>query len=135
ALFQKGFLDTDFHIFAGAALIGLTERAPTSAAELDAAADVAQAYHDSQRANDSRMALTATFGAGLTMYFNDWIGLEIEWRGLPFAWNTSGTDESGSPEGDYPDGVIDEDDRLFHFNHMVSLGLVFYIPGSAKITD
>lgn len=135
ALFQKGFVDADFHLFAGAALVGLTERADTSVAELDAAADVAQAYLDSQRADQSRMAIAATFGAGLSMYFTDWIGLEFEWRGLPFAWNTSGTDESGSPDGDYPDGVIDENDRLFHFNHMVSLGLIFYVPPKAKITD
>lgn len=135
AIFQKGFLDADFTIFGGIALVGVTERANTNVATLDSAADVNQAYLDSQLARDSRLAWAATFGANLNMYFTDWIGLSIEWRGLPFEWNASGTDESGSPEGDYPDGVINYEDRLFQFNHMVNIGLVFYIPGQARITE
>ncbi len=139
ALFQKAFLDTDFTLFGGVAFVGLTERADTSAAILDAtpgtATDVNLAYENSQLADSSRVALAATFGANLSMYFTEWMGLSLEWRGLPFAWNTSGTDESGSPDGDFPDGVINEDDRLFQFNHMVNIGFVFYIPGKAKISD
>ncbi len=135
ALFQKAFLDTDFTIFGGVAFVGLTERANTSIDELEAAADVAAAYLASQSADSSRVAIAATFGANLSMYFTEWFGLTIEWRGLPFAWNTSGTDESGSPDGDFPDGVIDSEDRLFQFNHMFNLGFVFYVPPHANVTD
>jgi hypothetical protein len=54
--------------------------------------------------------------------------MTIEWRGQPFAWNTSGTDESGAPQGDFPDEQVDERDRLSHFNHMITLGFAFYLP-------
>jgi outer membrane beta-barrel protein len=150
ALFQKAFLDTDFLIFAGVAFVGVTERANTSdeliacqAAGLDAgcgspmssSASLNDAYLASQRANSSRVAIAPTFGAGLSMYFTEWFGLNIEWRGLPFSWNTSGTDESGSPAGDFPDGAINSDDRLFHFNHMFTLGFIFYVPPHAGLTE
>ena len=150
ALFQKAFLDTDFHIFAGVAFVGITERANTNndaiacqAAGLDAgcvnpmssSASLNDAYLASQRANSSRVAIAPTFGAGLSMYFTEWFGLNIEWRGLPFSWNTSGTDESGSPAGDFADGAINSDDRLFHFNHMFTLGFIFYVPPHAGLTE
>jgi hypothetical protein len=64
--------------------------------------------------------------------------MTLEWRALPFAWNTSGTDESGDPAGDFPDDVIDEKDRLAHFNHMFTVGLAFYLPtkpGRAHMDD
>jgi hypothetical protein len=54
--------------------------------------------------------------------------MTIEWRALPFAWNTSGTDESGDARGDFPDDVIDDKDHLSHFNHLMTLGFAFYLP-------
>jgi outer membrane beta-barrel protein len=150
ALFQKAFLDTDFHIFAGVAFVGLTERASTSddtiacqaagmnpgcAAAAPTSASLNDAYLASQRANASRVAIAPTFGAGLSMYFTEWFGLNIEWRGLPFKWNDSGTDESGSASGNFPDGVINSNDRLFHFNHMFTVGFIFYVPPHARITE
>ncbi len=133
ALFQKVFSDTDFYIFGGAAFIGLEERADVSDGSVCSAPG--QACLDTQTARSSRVAIAPTFGAGLTMYFNEYLGLSVEWRGLPFAWNTSGTDESGSPAGDFPDGQIDSDDRRFQFNQMINIGLVFYLPVHARITD
>jgi hypothetical protein len=58
----------------------------------------------------------------------DWLAMTLECRALPFTWNTSGTDESGDPAGDFPDEQIDDKDRLNHFNHMMSLGFAFYLP-------
>ena len=82
----------------------------------------------SQSERDSRVAIAPTFGAGLSLYLGNWVAMTLEWRALPFAWNTSGTDESGSSKGDFPDGKIDSDDQLSHFNHMFSLGFAFYLP-------
>jgi hypothetical protein len=53
---------------------------------------------------------------------------------MPFAWNTSGTDERG-PDGLFPDGAINYRDRIRHFNNMVSLGLIIYLPTAPEITD
>ncbi len=134
-LFEKLFVDTDFFIFAGVGLIGLEER------------DDANAINDNcttpspnpgctatQSRSASRMAIAPTFGVGLSLYLAKFLSMPIEWRALPFAWNTSGTDESGHDRGDFPDDNINSDDRLFHFNHMVSVGLAFYLPVSPGLT-
>ncbi|MEM6960523.1 MAG: hypothetical protein AAF355_06255 [Myxococcota bacterium] len=132
ALFQRIFVDTDFYIHLGLSIVGLTERAHTEAGICDEATDACLA---SQSARSSRVTMNATFGAGIRLYINDFIAINAEWRGLPFAWNTSGTDESGSEDGDFPDGVIDSDDRISHFNQMVSLGVSIYLPSSAAVSN
>lgn len=128
ALFQKVFVDADFHFFAGPAFIGVEERAPTTA---DACATDPVGC---QTARESRMAIAPSFGAGLATYFNDWMGLSIEYRAFPFSWNTSGTDE-GSPNNEFPDDSVDDNDRVFHYNHMVSLGLMFYMPTGIELSE
>jgi hypothetical protein len=89
---------------------------------------------DSQLARASRVAIAPTFGAGLTLFANDWISLAFEWRGIPFAWNTSGTDES-SETGEFPDDIVDSQDRIFHFNHMFVFGVGFYLPASVRVGE
>ncbi len=141
AMFQKLFVDTDFHIFLGAAMVGVEEReniglqgSGTTLANTCSVNDTA-CLLNSQTARSSRLAIAPTFGAGLTMMFNDFVGLNFDWRGMPFSWNTSGTDESGDDDGDFPDGEIDEDDRFFKFNQMVQIGIVIYLPTAPTITE
>ncbi|QQR88820.1 MAG: hypothetical protein IPJ88_11340 [Myxococcales bacterium] len=148
ALFQKLFLDTDFSVFAGVALVGITERAnvnenggtvclASGAVELDENDPCRQ----SQRQRASRTAVAPTFGVQLTMYASEFMGLTLGWRALPFSWNTSGTDEGGRDEngnlggGDFPDGRIDSEDRIFHFNHMFTAGLIFFLPVEAARSE
>lgn len=132
ALFQKIFVDADFYLFGGVAFVGLEERAavedPVVCASPNPNCDA------TQLARESRMAIAPTFGAGLMLYINDFLGLSFEWRGVPFAWNTSGTDEAG-PDGTFPDQLINEDDRIFHFNHMVNIGLAVYLPAKPRISE
>jgi outer membrane beta-barrel protein len=142
ALFQKLFVDTDFHIFLGVAMVGVEERAEVAITNtghdgvgtLCAIGDTT-CLEGSQTARSSRLAIAPTFGAGLTMMFNDFVGLNFDWRGMPFSWNTSGTDESGDDDGDFPDGSIDSDDRFFKFNQMVQIGIVIYLPTAPTITE
>lgn len=140
ALFQKLFVDTDFYVFAGVAAVGVQERAsvadPSVCSTIPAfgstPSDNACVNTQVQRA--SRVAIAPTFGVGLTLYMNRFIGVSLEWRGLPFSWNTSGTDERGSgPDGKFPDGQINSSDRIFHFNHMVNLGVAFYLPTKVSL--
>jgi outer membrane beta-barrel protein len=133
-IFEKLFIDTDFYLLGGVGFIGLEERAEVDK-EVEfsrcGAADLAAqitCLAPSQEERESRVAIAPTFGAGLSLYMGDWVALTIEWRALPFAWNTSGTDESGSAKGDFPDGKVDSNDQLAHFNHMFSLGFAFYLP-------
>ena len=137
SLFQKVFVDTDAYILAGVSFNGLEERANIDSATCDAAPDATareDCYYASQGARSSRVALAPTFGAGLDLFFNDFLGLNIEWRGMPFKWNNSGTDEAGNG-GTNVDGVIDSSDRLRHFNHMFTLGLIIFLPTEAGISD
>jgi hypothetical protein len=149
-VFEKLFVDTDFYVAGGAAFVGLEERAPVDSATFDNCRSMGESspngslraeidcFAETQGVRSSRVAIAPTFALGLSLYFSDFIALTLEWRALPFAWNTSGTDESGDPAGDFPDDVIDEKDRLAHFNHMFTVGLAFYLPtkpGRAHMDD
>jgi outer membrane beta-barrel protein len=144
AMFQALFVDTDFYIFVGAAFAGVEERSDVKDGRCtsEAWATNRQPCIDSQSAKTSRVALAPTFGVGLSLYFTDYIAMTLEYRAFPFKWNTSGTDEGGSnrsrkPDnsGEFPDGQITEADRTFQFNQMFGLGLAFYLPAKAKITE
>lgn len=144
ALFQSLFLDTDFYIHAGVALVGVQERANV---EAQTARDVCSPAPppdaepsnnqcvNTQTQTQSRIAIAPSFGVGLSFYMTDWFGLTFEWRGLPFKWHPSGFDNCCRPEGKFPDGQIDSSDRLFKFNQMVSVGLAFYLPPQAGISE
>lgn len=129
-LFESIFVNTDLYVFGGAAMVGIEERANATAS----ACINIDGCRASQTARASRSAFAPTFGAGLSMYTSDWLALTLEWRALPFSWNPSGTDEGG-PAGRFPDGVLNSDDRQLKFNHMLNIGVAFYLPTKIKITD
>lgn len=143
-IFEKLFVDTDFYAFGGVGFVGLEERADVAASEVSSARAIGKAggglaaeilaLESTQTKRASRMAIAPTFGAGLSLYMADFLAMTIEWRALPFAWNTSGTDESGHAAGDFPDNQINDQDRLSHFNHMISLGFAFYLPTAPGIS-
>jgi hypothetical protein len=138
-IFEKLFVDTDFYLLGGLAFIGLTERADVSAGQYNtchAGSLGAQigCFEGTQSARASRSTIAPTFGAGLSLFMADFVAMTIEWRAMPFSWNTSGTDESGDSRGDFPDNQINSKDRLSHFNHMLSLGFAFYLPTEPKRT-
>lgn len=134
AIFEKLFVDTDLYIFVGAAVIGLEERSDVSNADCMAVGE--SCFNASQVARTSRVTAAATFGVGLSMYFNDFIGLNLNWRGMPFSWNASGWDDANTADGtDFGDGQINSDDRFFRLNHLFTVGIVVYLPTSPEITD
>jgi outer membrane beta-barrel protein len=146
AMFQALFVDTDFYIFGGAAFAGVSERSNVTddRCSVNGWADPNRrdSCIDSQEAQTSRVAIAPTFGVGLSLYFTDYMSMTLEYRAFPFRWNTSGTDEGGQnrsrqPDdgGEFPDGQITEADRTFQFNQMFGLGLAFYLPAKAKITE
>ncbi|MDH5674129.1 MAG: hypothetical protein OEZ06_18380 [Myxococcales bacterium] len=133
-IFEKLFVDTDFYVFGGAAFIGLEERAEVTKNQASACKNMGElstqimCFSRDVGDREQRMAIAPTFGVGLSLYLADFLAMTLEWRGMPFAWNTSGTDESGHPDGDFPDEAIDSEDQLSHFNHMFTLGFAFYLP-------
>jgi hypothetical protein len=142
-IFEKLFVDSDFYLFGGVAFVGLQERADVSLETTNScramgmtgglAAEI-NCFAPTQTARASRMAVAPTFGAGISLYIEDYLSMSLEWRGIPFSWNTSGTDESGNSRGDFPDGAINAADHLSHFNHFLTLGFAFYLPTHPKIT-
>lgn len=143
-IFEKLFVDTDFYLFGGVGFVGLEERADVTSSKYvscTASGSLSQAipcFTDTVNGEGSRatrVAIAPTFGAGLSLYLADFVSMSIEWRALPFSWNTSGTDESGSDRGDFPDKQINSSDRLSHFNHMLTLGFGFYFPTQPRISS
>jgi outer membrane beta-barrel protein len=123
SIFQKIFVDTDLYLFAGPAFVGLTERA-----------DCNQCTDNFKTA--SRTAVTGSGGLGLTFYTGKWMSLGLEYRALPFAWNTGGFDNRGrDPNQNFPDTKISSVDREFKFNHVLSVSIGIYLPTLLKSSD
>ena len=135
ALFNAAFiLDTDVDFFAGAAFVGLKERADCGpdAGKGAPLCNTAQSF-----ALASRVAIAPTFGLGLNFYpawqGTNLFGVGFEFRAFPFSWNTSGFDVAGQgPGGNFPDNSVDSKDRQFHFNTMLSVQLKFAFPTTIK---
>jgi hypothetical protein len=144
AIFQKIFVDTDIYFFGGPAFVGLSERKdfnpqdpndPQAFKTLDCPTPMtgSQCVQQPSYAMQSRMAIAPTFGVGLTFYMGKWAGLGLEYRALPFSWNTSGFDSRGGPPDDKgPDGKVDDKDRAFKFNSLLSVSFNVYLPTMLK---
>lgn len=146
SLFQAGFVDTDLYILAGVGMFGVDERIDVSREDYIAQCTGMQPPGSSNpgclatQSRASRILPAPMLGVGLSMYFNEFIGLQIEWRAFPFSWRVSGFDESGEnadgqPGGGFPDEAISGDDARTTFNQMLNIGLVIYLPTEVAITD
>ncbi|MBW2191844.1 MAG: hypothetical protein JRG93_20095 [Deltaproteobacteria bacterium] len=136
AMFQKVFFDADLDFFVGAAFVGVEERA--NAVGQPFLRDVTyceiegnpmdEGCRDSQLARSKRTAIAPSFGIAFNAFFHDFLGIALRWRGIPFKYNTGGTDNNR-------DNLIDSNDRIRQFNNMFSVGLIFVLPPKIKTTD
>jgi hypothetical protein len=134
ALFSELFVDTDVNLFIGPAFVGLQERTPCGFDEDGNAAGFKPCSQ--QFSLESRVAVAPTFGLGLNFYPASFIGFGVEWRGLPFSWNTSGFDNRGAgTDAEFPDTAVNGDDREFHFNSMFTISVTVQLPTELKTTD
>lgn len=136
AIFQGGFVDTDFYVLLGFTAAFVAERQNVTDAE--AAACINNPVGDStcrgtQQLGGVRFAPAPMFGVGLNLYFNEFLGLALQWRGFPFDMNPAGTDEFG--DDGFPDGQIDAQDQRFYFHHMMNIGLIINLPPETSITE
>ena len=152
AVFEKLFVDTDVYFFVGPAIIGLQERSDYAAQDPDHKIanlkDPDTTVLDTSCIGDAvtvkcapvksypthhRLAIAPTFGGGITFFPTPMTGLGIEYRAVPFSWNTSGFDSRGGPpDGDGPDFVVNSKDRQLHFNQIVSISFSFFLPTGLK---
>ncbi|MBW1830666.1 MAG: hypothetical protein JRG93_04755 [Deltaproteobacteria bacterium] len=132
AMFQKIFFDADLDFFVGAAFLGVEERADTvgrpAAGEVLFCDTPGDLCLPSQLARSKRTAVAPSFGVAFSAFFQDFLGISFRWRGIPFKYNTGGTDNNN-------DGQIDSNDRLKQFNSMFTVGLIFVLPPKTKTTD
>jgi hypothetical protein len=144
AMFQKVFFDADIDFFVGAAFIGVEERANSQIrrdsittpqycvpiATPDPAPDAIrdEGCIDSQLARTKRTVVAPSFGVAFNALFHDFLGISLRWRGIPFKYNTGGTDNND-------DGQIDGNDRIRQFNNMFTVGLTFVLPPKPRLTD
>jgi outer membrane beta-barrel protein len=130
AIFNKIFLDTDFYVAAGGAMVGIQERGNCGGTGQPSCAS------PSSFALTSTNKLAPTFGVGFDFFGGNWWALSVEYRALPFSWNRSGFDSRGSgTNGNFPDGQINSQDETFKFNQMVSIGLGFFLPAKPTISE
>ena len=155
-LFKSLFLNADFYVFLGAGIAWIKDRGdayaggdPTNpidfnhadyncddVAPTDGMADV---YSDCVKMESRITAAIPTVGAGFDLFIKDWLAFNIEYQGIPLKMNQSGTDEYGhtSNQNDadpgyynrsakFPDGYIDEKDRVFTWVSVINFGLTFY---------
>ena len=136
ALFQGAFVDTDFYVLVGFAAAFVAERQDVTGAQAEACINnpVGDATcRGTQQLGDARFAPAPMFGVGLNLYFNEFLGMALQWRGFPFDMNPAGTDELG--DDGFPDGVIDAADQRFYFHHMMNIGLIINLPPEVGITE
>jgi outer membrane beta-barrel protein len=131
AIFQKIFVDTDAYLHAGAAFVGIQEREQCGGASPQPACTDPASFGLS-----SSVKIAPTFGLGLNFYLTDFMSLGVEYRAMPFSWNTAGFDSRGSGNnGNFPDGKIDGKDDTFHFNQVISISVGFSLPAKPHISD
>jgi hypothetical protein len=139
SLFSALFLDADVDVFAGAAFVGLKERADCGVDTNNKALPLS-CNDPASFALASRVAIAPTFGLGLNFYpasqDTNFFGVGFEFRAFPFAWNTSGFDNhGGGTNGSFPDNSVNANDREFHFNTMATIQLKFAFPVGIKTSQ
>jgi hypothetical protein len=135
ALFSSFPFDTDVNIFAGAAFIGLKERT-SCGFDADGKQLALPCADPGSFKLESRLAIAPTFGLGFNFYPASFLGFGVEYRALPFSWNTSGFDNHGGGNNqEFPDNSVNSADREFHFNSIVSVRLAFQLPPRIKTSD
>lgn len=134
ALFQSLYVDTDIYFFAGPAIAGVSERVECGALT-DSGTDLA-CVDDASFERESRIAFAPTFGLGFTFYINKWNAVGFEWRAVPFPRNVGGFDNrGGGPDGEFPDLAVNDKDREFKFNQMLTISYNFYFPQQYRVSE
>lgn len=134
-VFQSIYVDTDFYLFGGPAFIGRNERADCGG---DAAIGCgpAGAPGSEQFEMAKTMTIAPTFGLGFQFYVSKWGAIGAEWRGLPFSRNTGGFDNHGAgPNGEFPDLKVDDRDREFKFNQMITISFGVSLPFDYQVSE
>lgn len=143
-LFQSIYIDTDFYLFGGPAFVSVTERAACARGQgqgcLSSLSTLPTATGQGPGSIDflmkSRTTIAPTFGIGFQFYINRFLALGTEWRALPFDRNLGGFDNhGGGPNDEFPDLQVNDKDREFKLNQMISISLGLSIPFQYQVSE
>jgi hypothetical protein len=151
ALFSSIYIDSELYFFGGPAITSVTERAdcsgPNSTLVGGCSSERPSGVNDAEGQpipipnaevfrTASRIAIAPTFGLGFTFFVNRWNALGFEWRAVPFSRNTGGFDNhGGGPDENFPDQIVNSDDRDLKLNQMLSVSWNFYIPFDYQVSE
>jgi hypothetical protein len=125
SMFSSVFIDTELHFFGGLAFVGLNERK-----------DCERTGCSVSHSRTGRMAITGSFGLGLTFFTHKWGGLALDWRALPLSRNTGGFDTAGAGANKaFPDLSVDSKDRQFVFQQLITVGYSIFLPFEHRISE
>jgi outer membrane beta-barrel protein len=114
-LFSKLFMAYDFYAFGGPGFIDFKADTPCAEAQEGKSCAV------------TGFKIGANFGLGMHMFATDFFALNLEVRDLLVRNNPAGRDENG-------DTFADDRDLSWDSNYIVSLNLMFFLPGRATIS-
>lgn len=136
SLFQKIFIDADAYLHGGVAFVGIEERRNCGAPNEIPCAPPVGSGDTRSFALESRMAVAPTFGLGLNFYASRFVSVGVEYRALPFSWNRAGFDSRGAgSNANFPDNRVNEEDRTFKFNQMLTLAVGLSFPTVPKTSE
>jgi hypothetical protein len=125
-LFNSIFVDADLYLFAGAAFVGIRDRADCEGT----------CTEESSFETVGRVEIAPTFGLGFTFYINHWTAVGAEYRAVPFSVSNAGFDVAGRGQNNaFPDGNISAADREFKFNQMLTISFNMYLPMQNKVSE
>jgi len=125
-LFNSVFVDADLYLFAGAAFVGIRDRANCEG----------ECTTQASFQTVGRMEIAPTFGLGFTFFINKWTAFGAEYRAVPFNISNAGFDVAGRGQNNaFPDGDIDGADRQFKFNQMLTISFNMYLPMQNKVSE
>jgi outer membrane beta-barrel protein len=133
ALFGKSYLAFDLYLSGGFGFASLSS--PTSGDACQRKGDGNDPITGKELFTDPRnddpcnsgFRPGVQFGAGLHVFFNRWIALDLSFRNYMFKDNPSGQDFNA-------DGYVDSSDPRFLSHLMFGVGVSFFLPPKAKIT-
>jgi len=146
SLFNALFANYDFYGIVGAGIVNLTNPLSSGVTTYTDAGGSTRTINDSATAsgNDVNLQNPATpftgirgagvFGIGVHIYFNHWIGLNLELRDYLYKSNHGGLDVNTTDNLSDNSPVLSGDDEYYVNNLYFGIGLTLMLPPSAKLS-
>jgi outer membrane beta-barrel protein len=121
AMFSKAFLNYDFYLDGGAGLVGLSNGLKSQPASCS------PGKMNTQPGCNQGTKIGPTVAAGVHMFLNDAMAMNLEYRAIVIKDNQAGLDVTR-------DRLVDDNDLSWSLKNLVTLGVAFYLPAAPTIS-